>query len=159
MPVVSEIAVRLPHNALRHADWADAWQTQISRPFDNARKAAEAVGRNFPKWTWPMLVLRQILVLPFGLKGSGQKNDRVSIFPVVSETGEQIVAGFDDRHLDFRIVVDVASAGTAPDFQTVTLTTVIRRHNLLGRLYLAAVLPFHRAIIASALKRIARQQS
>ena len=155
---VSEVPASLPHDALPGADWADAWRIQISKPFGSAREAAQAVGKNFPRWTWPMLALRQILVFPFGLKGSGPQGDRVSIFPVVSETGEQIVAGFNDRHLDFRIVVDLAESAGKPG-QSVTLTTVIRRHNLLGRVYLAAVMPFHRAIISSALRRISRARS
>jgi Protein of unknown function (DUF2867) len=153
---VSERIITLPHPALPLADWADSWQVLVTNGFPDARTAAKAIVAAFPKWTWPMLVLRTILVLPFGLKGGGNpKADRIAFFPVVSNRPDQLVGGFDDRHLDFRIVVDLESADSG---QRVSLTTVIARHNTLGRIYLAFVLPFHRAIIRSALAQIARKQ-
>ncbi|MFN0192565.1 MAG: DUF2867 domain-containing protein [Aestuariivirga sp.] len=149
---VSSRNVMLPHPALPLADWADSWQVDVTGKYLDARSAAKAFVTAFPKWTRPLLLLRTILVLPFGLKGRGNpKSDRVGFFPVVSERPDQLVAGFDDKHLDFRIVVDLEHLGPA---QRVSLTTVITRHNALGRIYLAIVLPFHRAIIKSALKHI-----
>jgi hypothetical protein len=58
-----------------------------------------------------------------------------------------LVAGFNDHHLDFRVVVDVAAG------EQVTATTLVKTHNFLGRLYLAIVLPFHRLIVRSMLRR------
>jgi hypothetical protein len=72
---------------------------------------------------------------------------------VVSATREQLVAGFDDQHLDFRIVVEVAPAGNTR--QQITSTTLVRTHNLLGRVYLAIVMPFHRVIARAMLRQVA----
>jgi hypothetical protein len=36
-------------------------------------------------------------------------------------------------------------------------TTVVRCHNLLGRLYLAAILPFHILVVTNALRRLRRR--
>ena len=72
---------------------------------------------------------------------------RLGLFPVVSQQPDRVVLGFDDRHLDFRLVVD------APGNGDVTGTTLIRTHNLLGRIYLAIVLPFHRIIVPAMLRR------
>jgi hypothetical protein len=69
-------------------------------------------------------------------------------FPVVSRSTDEVVLGFDDRHLDFRIVAVV-------DGGFVTLTTVVRWHNAWGRAYLAAIMPFHRAIAARMLEGVA----
>ena len=88
------------------------------------------------------MALRDRLVAPLGLKPAP-----ASGFPVVSETPEQVVLGFDDSHLDFRVVVTVA-AGKA------TLTTIVRRRNWLGRAYLFAILPFHRLIARAFAARI-----
>jgi invasion protein IalB len=61
------------------------------------------------------------------------------------------VAGFNDAHLDFRLVVDVATAKAG---QQITATTLVRTHNRLGRAYLTAILPFHRLIVRSMLRRV-----
>jgi len=154
MASVREVEVSLPHDALPDADWADAYQVEVGRSFENARSAGEVIINSFPKWTYPALVLRQILVSPFGLKGADAvaKTDRMGIFPVVAQTDSRVVAGFNDRHLDFRVVVDLEDGDHR---QTVTLATVIRRHNRLGKFYLQMVLPFHRLIIRSALAKLA----
>ena len=70
---------------------------------------------------------------------------------MVSETPQRLVAGFDDRHLDFRIVVDVAGATTA---RQVTSTTLVRTHNVLGRAYLTLVMPFHKLVVRGMMGRL-----
>lgn len=157
MGKVHEIHVSLPHPVLPESDWADAWQIVSPKPFADAREAAEAIVSSFPRWTYLALALRQLLVAPFGLKGAASQAgsiDKVGIFPVTQQTGERLVAGFDDKHLDFRIVVDLDETDGV---QAVTLTTVIRRHNQLGRAYLGLIIPFHRAIIRSALANCQRR--
>ncbi len=151
MRQVEEIDVPLPHPAMSGADWADCYRVVGQMSFQTAHQAAIAIVSAFPKWTDPALMLRQLVVMPFGLKGSEDKREKignVGVFPIVSEEPERVVAGFDDKHLNFRIVVDLEAG------QAVSLTTLIRRHNLLGRAYLQLVLPFHRAIIRSALARL-----
>ena len=103
-----------------------------------------------------MLALRNYLVTPFGLKTSAPNetgaSDIVGIFPIVSQSPDRLVAGFDDRHLDFRVVVDVAACGHG---HRVTATTLVRTHNLLGRAYLAIILPFHRLVVRAMLRQVA----
>jgi hypothetical protein len=112
------------------------------------------MGRS-PRWVRVLLGLRNVLVTPFGLKTSGEPTAKgiIGLFPVVSATREQLVAGFDDQHLDFRIVVEVAPAGNTR--QRITSTTLVRTHNLLGRVYLAIVMPFHRVIARAMLRQVA----
>jgi hypothetical protein len=50
------------------------------------------------------------------------------------------------------VVVDVAPNGRG---QRVTATTLVLTHNLLGRVYLAIILPFHRPIVRSMLRQVA----
>ena len=104
-----------------------------------------------------MLVsLRNLMVAPFGLKpGASNQSGRadiIGIFPVVSETQNRLVAGFNDKHLDFRVVVDVATAGQR---QSVTATTLVLTHNWLGRTYLAIIMPFHRLVVRAMLRQVA----
>lgn len=158
-PTVKEIHVALPHPELPEGDWADAYQVVVSQPFSTAREAALASMESFPEWFRPLLGLREILVAPFGLKQASdvtEEMDVIGIFPVYSQSPTRLVAGIDDKHLDFRIVVDLDDV---LDGQAVTLTTVIKRHNFLGWTYLQAVLPFHRLIIKGALRRLAERRS
>jgi hypothetical protein len=100
-------------------------------------------------------MLRNLAVTPFGLKrGAPIGAARIGIFSVVSASPERVVMGFDDVHLNFRIVVDVAPVGSG---QQVTATTFVRTRNRLGRLYLAAVKPFHRAIVPAMLAQVGRK--
>lgn len=73
----------------------------------------------------------------------------IGTFPLLHSDDREAVVGYDDRHLDFRIVVDVRE-GPA-DSQIIGMTTLVRRRNLFGRLYLAAVMPFHKAIVPTLL--------
>jgi Protein of unknown function (DUF2867). len=155
MAIVTEVEAELPDPALDGADWADAYEVETGTPFRTARGAAEALVHAFPGWTAPLLLLRNLIVLPLGLKGaeSGPRRDMVGIFPVVSDTPARFVGGFDDRHLDFRVIVDLLPL--SGERGRMRLTTVIRRRNLAGRAYLMAVLPFHRAIIRCAMAKVA----
>jgi len=136
---------------LAGAQFADAYAVAIDDRALDALHAAERMFARNPPWLDGLLRLRNILVAPFGLKTSGANelsNGRIiGLFPVLSETSDRLVAGFDDRHLDFRVVVDVARG------QRVVATTVVKTHNLLGRIYLALVLPFHRLIVRNMLQR------
>jgi hypothetical protein len=100
--------------------------------------------------------LRNFVVAPFGLKTSAQSEaiprETIGIFPILTETPDRLVAGFNDKHLDFRLVVDVATSGVG---QRITATTLVKTHNRLGRIYLAMILPFHRMIVPAMLRQVA----
>ena len=138
---------------LAGAQFTDAFRVSVDGINLNARRAAEKLFANNPGWIDALLRLRNTLVRPFGLKTSGlgepAPGGMIGIFPVISETPERVIAGFDDRHLDFRVVVDVEPS--RPGHQ-VTATTLVKTHNWLGRAYLAVVLPFHRLIVRSLLR-------
>ena len=38
--------------------------------------------------------------------------------------------------------------------QNVTLTTLVLTHNLLGRIYLAVIMPFHRLVVRAMLRQV-----
>jgi hypothetical protein len=108
-----------------------------------------------PRWVQSLLDLRNAIVAPFGLKISGADDastrGMIGLFPVLSETPQRLVAGFNDHHLDFRVIVDVLSADHG---QQVTATTLVLTHNWLGRAYLSVIMPFHRMISKTLLKQV-----
>lgn len=138
------------------AQFGDAFRITVEGPALEARRAAEKMLARGPRWIESLLALRNRMVAPFGLKtpvpGKTKPVDSIGIFPVISETPERLVAGLNDKHLDFRVVVDVAASGQGQD---VTATTLVRTHNLLGSVYLATIMPFHRMIVRALLRQVA----
>jgi hypothetical protein len=155
---VHEIAPIVDAEALlAGAQFADAFCVEVADRDLDARRAAERMMARQPRWAEALLSLRNFLVAPLGLKTSGSSpgvpRDMIGIFPVVSETPERLVAGFNDSHLDFRVVVDVTAPG---GIRQVTATTLVKTHNWLGRTYLAIIMPFHRLIVPALLRQVAR---
>jgi hypothetical protein len=154
---IVEIAPEVDQAALlAGAQFVDAYSIAVHGSALDARHAAERMITRQPRWAEALLTLRNILVKPFGLKTSGvggtAPRQMIGIFPIVSETPDRLVAGFNDSHLDFRFVVDVAASG---DRQQVTATTLVLTHNWLGRTYLTLILPFHRLIVRAMLRKVA----
>ena len=153
---VHEIAPGVdPGPLLAGAQFVDAYRVVVEGHALDARTAAEKIFARSPRWIEGLLRLRNLVVAPFGLKTSGRgepaSGGMIGIFPVVSETPERLVAGFNDHHLDFRVVVDVAAFA---DGQQVTTTTLVKTHNWLGRTYLTVIMPFHRLISRTMLRQV-----
>ena len=111
------------------------------------RQAADIIV-GFPGWAQLLLRQRKLVTSPFGLIHDGAGDgDRIGPFPVEWESDTEIIAGFDDAHLNFRISV-FSGAGR------VALATWVHPHNIAGRLYLATIMPFHIAIAKDALSRV-----
>jgi hypothetical protein len=105
---VTEVAPSIESRAcLAGAQFADAYRIEIEGTALDAGTAALLIMGRSPHWVRALLDLRNFLVTPFGLKTSGEPTTKgiIGLLPVVSATPERLVAGFDDRHLDFRIVV------------------------------------------------------
>jgi Protein of unknown function (DUF2867) len=141
---------------LAGAQYVDAFRITVDGTALDARHAAEKMLTRGPRWIETLMRLRNRLVAPFGLKTPlptrAAVADSIGIFPIVSETPRRLVAGFNDKHLDFRVVVDVAPSNYG---QCVTATTLVLTHNLFGRSYLAIILPFHRLIARTMLRQVA----
>ena len=154
---VQEITPTVDTDALlAGAEFADAFFVEIADSALDARHAAERMMAQQPRWAEALVKLRNMLVAPLGLKTSGEgvpaPGGMIGIFPVLSETPDRLIAGFNDSHLDFRVVIDV----TAPeDARQVTLTTLVKTHNWFGRTYLAVIMPFHRLIAPALLRQVA----
>lgn len=140
---------------LAGAQFTDAFRVDIGTGAVNAREACTRMVLNQPRWILALVRLRNILVTPFGLKTSGEgayaPGGVIGLFPVLSETPERLIAGFNDSHLDFRIVVDVVEDAAS---RQVTLTTLVKTNNALGRIYLMLITPFHKLVARGMMGRI-----
>jgi hypothetical protein len=125
---------------------------------DDARKLARLVFRDQPRAVRGLMTLRDAIMTRFGVKTSDEirseesTRGHIDFFPVVAESSDEVEMGADDKHLDFRAWVTLDNDGGQ---RRLRLTTAVRVHNLLGRSYLLAILPFHVFIVRSLLRRLA----
>lgn len=137
------------HARIAPGDFMDCFAVASDMP---PRRAAQII-TDFPGWARLLLLFRRVVTAPFGLSNDGpEADDKLGPFPVESESESELIAGFDDKHLEFRVSV-ISRDGR------VSLATWVHTHNLGGRLYLRAILPFHVLIARDALARVARNQA
>ncbi|MFB0824596.1 DUF2867 domain-containing protein [Chromobacterium violaceum] len=152
-------AIPLLADAARRYAWQDC--CSIALPPDAPAADAAGLLRAFsvamPLWARALMRLRDRLVSPLGLKTAQPAAASAEPFHVgqqlgvfrVLHLGEHVaVLGEDDRHLDFRVVLQWRPG-------RLEVSTLVRTHNLLGRMYLAGVTPFHHAIVAASMRRMA----
>jgi hypothetical protein len=72
--------------------------------------------------------------------------DKIGPWPVFFIGENEIVAGRNNKHLDFRLSVLKASDG---DAMNVVVSTVCAVHNVFGKIYLFFIVPFHRKGVRS----------
>jgi hypothetical protein len=158
MPSIRAVAVKLPHAGLTGANWADCFETEIRDRRLTAIEAARLTLGRMPPWARQLMALRNALGRLVGLKTGSEPSEpgrepKIGIFPVLSQNDREVVLGFDDWHLDFRVVVEAADHGERGT--RLRATTLVRRKNLFGRLYIGLVTPFHKLIVRNALGRAA----
>lgn len=126
--------------------FADSYRFAVNGAAIDAPAVTAALFRSEPAWVKALMIVRNRVVQALGLRPV-----RSGEFPVLLESPDLVVLGLDDKHLDFRIAIRVDRC--EDDLQQVTLGTIVRPHNLLGRVYLGAVLPFHRRIVKTTIGR------
>jgi hypothetical protein len=111
-----------------------------------------------PRWLNALFKLRNILVRPFGL-ATGRNEDHAvnlntmirngsgnaGIMSVAGKTENETAILLSDKHLDAYMSVFI-------DQQTVTATTLVCYHNILGRVYFFFIRPFHAIVVKAMLK-------
>lgn len=147
----------------------DAWAMPAGDASLSALGQFLKAARHTPRWVSACMALRNGVVSLFGLKNlgslddlSGDKaetryrpGDRVGIFTLFENTPGEVLLGDRDKHLDVTLSVHLAPEPTSGT-PLVTLTTVVRVHNLLGRAYMLPVAPMHRLIAPTVLRAVAR---
>lgn len=163
----SDVPPRSAINAMvRGAYFHDCYAIAVP---DSTRTALDyfltALG-NTPPWINSLMALRNKFVRLVGLKdlgGLGQLNsekpastyapgDRVGIFTLISNSPDEALLGDRDKHLD--VVLSVCSSPLGSDgLRSISVTTVVHVHNLLGRIYMLPVTPLHKIIAPAVLSR------
>ncbi len=147
------------------ADFHDSYSIAIGADDDRSALALYLdVVAQTPKWIEAMMATRNRVVSMFGLKNLGALSsiergksvdeytvgDRIGIFGLHHNSFDEAILGDSDRHLDAKVSVRRAAVDGILSLQ---VTTVVHIHNLLGRTYMAVVVPAHRRIVPAILAR------
>lgn len=135
--------------ALPGTGWSDSYRVEVAGE-RSAPELYEALFAGAPQWFGTLMRLRDRIMAPFGVKPAS-----TAPFPVVSSDAARMVVGYDDSHLDFRLVAEASPAGAGRT--TFTMTTLVRFNNRLGRIYLGGVLPVHRRLAQVMMGNLTRR--
>jgi len=80
-------------------------------------------------------------ILHIEIKDRYVVGEKIGVWPIFSISEREVVAGRNNKHLDFRLSVLKVRDGHST---SVVVSTVCTVHNLAGKIYLFFVVPFHR---------------
>ena len=162
VPPGSAINARLPH-----AYFHDSYVVSVPDTTGTALSYFLTALANTPSWINSLMTIRNKLVRLVGLKDLGglgelspskpasayAPGDRVGIFTLIDNLPHEALLGDCDKHLD--VVLSIYKHPPVPGgIQSVSVTTVVHIHNLLGRIYMLPVTPLHRLIAPAMLTHI-----
>jgi hypothetical protein len=147
------------------AYFCDVHQIGMHRSNRTALQIYLDVVSQTPLWVNVLMDLRNFLGKTiFGLKDLGRLDSleevsasnqmregaRIGIFTLRHLSDKEVLLGDSDKHL----TVVLSTMKETQEFQDViTVTTVVHVHNTLGRIYMLFVVPVHRIIVPTLLKR------
>ena len=169
---MSIFKTQLPANSLLHQEtyhYYDSFYTILNDP-DQQISLLE-LSKSFltaaPPWVERLFDFRNKLVKVFGLKTSdknqqkeemlknfnGKPGDKLGFFKVFKNSGNEIIMGENDSHLDFRVSILLEEEDKGRRF---TISTTVHFNNWFGKLYFLPVKPFHKQIVPVMMKGMIR---
>jgi Protein of unknown function (DUF2867) len=144
----------LSREVIEHAYFRDAYQARLSRTELGIVDIFFGIFAHHPPWMKLLLIVRNKLASLAGLEAPTAseilqvetKNryvvgEKIGVWPIFSLSENEVVAGRNNKHMDFRLSVLKVADG---DRTSVVVSTICTVHNLAGKLYLFFVVPFHR---------------
>lgn len=141
---------------LTKIDFEDAYAFQTAACSESIEEVYIKIFTTAPAWVVAAMRLRNLLVSPFGLKTEMDKRrpislkegEKTGIFRIYRIFENEVVAGENDKHLDFRVSVH----RSANDSSTITVSTLVQYNNAFGKMYMSLIAPFHKMVVKSLLK-------
>jgi hypothetical protein len=144
----------LDRNLIESAFFHDSYRAPLSRAPAGVVDVFFAIFGHHPKWLKAALVFRNWLASRVGLeapttaeimrpqfKASYSVGEKIGPWPIFHITETELIAGRDNKHLDFRLSILKELSGTG---SSAVVSTVCTTHNTFGKLYLLLVIPFHK---------------
>ena len=155
----------LGKDLIERADFRDAYCAPLNRSDIGVVEIFFAIFARRPGWMNLMLITRNKAAALAGLEVrttseilNMEKRDRYFVgekigpWPIFFLGSDELVAGRDNKHMDFRLSIMKVHDGTRP---SVVVSTLCMVHNKFGQYYLSSIIPFHRfgllRLMASAL--------
>jgi hypothetical protein len=155
----------LGKDVIERADFRDAYRVPLSRSDLGVVEIFFAIFARRPGWMKLMLIARNKAATLVGLEVpttseimNMEKKDRYLVgekigpWPIFFLGSDELIAGRDNKHMEFRVSIMKVHDGTRP---SVVVSTLCLVHNKFGQYYLSSVIPFHkfglRGLMASAL--------
>lgn len=150
--------VNIPEESVVYAyisdvDYSDAYSMKLGDDAMSAEEIYIHLFSHIPDWVMNMMVLRNKIVALFGLKTEGKMSDvkplkvgeKSGIFMIYDIEKEEVIAGEDNVHLDFRVSV-------IRQDDEVVISTLVDYNNLFGRVYMTIITPFHKMVVKAMMK-------
>jgi uncharacterized protein DUF2867 len=149
----------LGRELIGNADFHDSYRAPLARPELRIVEIFFALFGHTPLWMKLLLIVRNAAARLVGLEaptvGEIMKptvrreysvGEKIGPWPIFFIADNEIVAGRNNKHLDFRVSVLKATDGAATSVIVSTICTV---HNVFGKIYLFFIVPFHRKGVRS----------
>jgi hypothetical protein len=149
----------LSQDLIRSAYFHDSYRVPLTRPGLSIVDIFFALFGHTPFWMKALLIARNAIARRFGLeapaaaeilhptmRASYHVGDKIGPWPIYFIGEDEIVAGRNNKHLDFRLSVLRVKDG---DAGSVVVSTICSVHNLAGKIYLFFIVPFHRTGVKS----------
>jgi len=154
----------LGKDLIKRADYRDAYRAPLSRSNLSVIEIFFAIFSHRPGWMKLMLIARNKIAALAGLDVpttseimNMEKRDRYFVgekigpWPIFFLGSDELVAGRDNKHMDFRVSIMKVHDATR---SSVVVSTLCMIHNKFGQYYLSSIIPFHkfglRRLMASA---------
>lgn len=145
--------------------YVDCYQAEFRTQRDVSVESMVRYLLNYnPKWVEWLMLLRNLIVKPFGLQTSNgdspiltiAKGKKVSVFEILECTDDEVLLCYTDKHLDACLSVMLTKLHHQHE---VTITTIVHYHNNIGRIYFFLIKPFHILIVKTMIIQMIRQLS
>jgi hypothetical protein len=144
----------LGRELIEGAYFRDSYRAPLSRVELGIVDIFFGIFAHHPLWMKLLLVVRNKVAFLAGLdaptaseilhveiKDRYAVGEKIGVWPIFSLNEDEVVAGRNNKHMDFRLSVLKVPDG---DGTSVVVSTICTVHNLSGKLYLFFIVPFHR---------------
>jgi hypothetical protein len=144
----------LNREPMQHAYFRDSYRVPLRRRELGIVDIFFGIFAHHPLWMKLLLIVRNkgaslagldaptaSEILHVEIKDRYAVGEKIGVWPIFWLSEHEIVAGRNNRHMDFRLSVLKVPDG---DRTSVVVSTICSVHNLSGKLYLFLIIPFHR---------------